>query len=376
MLFTQFGQQANAQQLDMDSVEIGLITCSPHEEVYSLYGHTALRFHDLRSKKDIAFNWGVFNFMAPYFELRFVFGLTDYELGLVPFDIFCEYYKQWGSEITEQVLNLTADEKRMIIDALTENLKPCNKVYRYNFFYDNCSTRPRNIIERCINGKIVYQERPGYRPSYRQMIHEMNAHHPWAAWGNDILLGLTADRETTPRQQEFLPHNLMLNFKDAQIQSTDGQVRPLVKEQRIILRQGIQTVTEDNIPSPIQCALIIAVIFALVLAWEVRHSRCLVWFDAIYMLIIGVAGCIVLATFFSQHPTTSTNLQILIFNPVHLFFIRSVLKRSPRALYWTIQITTICTMLIFSMFQDYADGVEILALCLLSRCWSHRKFKQ
>ena len=108
--------QAKAGKYDplvyMDSVEFSLITCSPHEEIYSLYGHTALRFHDLHYDKneDVVFNWGIFDFRKPHFALRFVFGLTDYELGIATFEPFCNYYRRWGSSVTEQVLNLTAEE--------------------------------------------------------------------------------------------------------------------------------------------------------------------------------------------------------------------------------------------------------------------------
>ena len=102
--------QDSIQSNAMDSVEVSLLTCSPHEEIYSLYGHTALRWHDLRSNEDLAFNWGVFDFRKPYFVLRFVFGLTDYELGTVPMKYFTEEYRNVGSSVTEQVLNLTAEE--------------------------------------------------------------------------------------------------------------------------------------------------------------------------------------------------------------------------------------------------------------------------
>ena len=83
----------------MDSVEVSLLTCSPHDEVYSLYGHTALRWHDFHETNgcDLVFNWGIFNFHKPHFVLRFVFGLTDYELGVGNYDAFCKYYEHWGS---------------------------------------------------------------------------------------------------------------------------------------------------------------------------------------------------------------------------------------------------------------------------------------
>jgi len=359
---------------DMDSIEIGLITCSPHEEIYSLYGHSALRYHNLRTKQDIAFNWGVFNYKAPHFVLRFVFGLTDYELGIFPFRGFIEYYRQWGSEVDEQVLNLTPEEKRRITDALAVNLRPENIIYRYNFFYDNCSTRPRNIIEDNIDGEIIYAPRPDYHPSFREMIHEKNAHHPWSAFGNDLLLGCKADCETTLRDQEFLPANLMFDFDHAVIKS-NGQTRPLVKERRIIVPAGKQVVKKEFPLSPFQCALLLGGLFLAVFIWEYKHKKCLPAFDAVVMAGLGITGCIIFIMLFSQHPTTSTNLQILLFNPVHLFFIPSVLRRKTPNRYWTFLLTLVCLFLIGSWFQTYASGTIILALCLLSRYWSHLKYE-
>ena len=221
----------------MDSVEVSLLTCSPHEEIYSLYGHTALRWHDLRTKEDLAFNWGVFDFKKPYFVLRFVFGLTDYELGTIPMKYFIMEYQRVGSSVTEQVLNLTAEEKRNLLQALIRNLQPENKIYRYNYFYDNCSTRPRDIIEQSISGELKYTERENFTPSYRETIRICTRNHPWATFGNDILLGAKADLATDRRQQEFLPDHLLYDFDHAQIYA-NGDYRPLVKERRIIVPPG------------------------------------------------------------------------------------------------------------------------------------------
>ena len=118
--------------------------------------------------------------------LRFVFGLTDYELGIANFSHFCRYYQRWGSSVTEQVLNLTSEEKLQLNLLLEENYQEENRVYRYNYFYDNCSTRPRDIIERCIDGKVVYEQRQDYSPSFRELTHEKTYRHRWATFGNDM----------------------------------------------------------------------------------------------------------------------------------------------------------------------------------------------
>lgn len=354
----------------LDSIEVSLLTCSPHEEIYSLYGHSALRWHDLhqegpRAGEDLAFNWGIFNFDKPYFVARFVFGLTDYELGVIPYKAFCAYYEQWGSSVTEQVLNLTNEEKQKIKEALANNLLPENRIYRYNFFYDNCSTRPRDIVEKCINGKVEYAQRTDYTPSYREMVGYCTRNHPWATFGNDILLGIKADWDTDLRQQEFLPGNLLYDFDRAQIYS-DGTYRQLVSERRMAVNPGVQIIEEDFPLTPIQCALILLAITIGISTFDWKRKKRSVWYDSILFLMQGLAGCVLFVMLFSQHPTTSTNLQILLLNPLALGFIPAVIRKKNKT--WPkVQTVMFILFLIGSFFQHYAEGMLIVALCLLLR---------
>lgn len=353
-----------------DSIEVSLLTCSPHEEIYSLYGHTALRWHDLHQSgpsagNDIAFNWGIFNFNKPYFVLRFVFGLTDYELGIMPFQYFCTYYEKWGSSVTEQVLNLSNEEKMKLEAALQKNLQPENRIYRYNYFYDNCSTRPRNIIEECINGKVKYAQREDYTPSYREMVGVCTRNHPWGTFGNDILLGIKADFKTDMRQQEFLPDNLLYDFDRAQIYA-DGTYRPLVKERRMVVLPGVQIIEKDFPLTPTECAVILLIVALLLRGLEWKLKKVFVWWDVLLMLAQGLAGCVLFAMIFSQHPTTSLNLQILLLNPLPLFFIPSII-RGKKTKWQNLLLVLVVLFFIGSLFQHYAEGMLILALSLLSR---------
>lgn len=352
-----------------DSVEIGLVTCSPHNEIYSLYGHTALRYHDLRTGEDCMFNYGVFNYQAPHFVLRFIFGLTDYELGIVPTRPFLQYYRKWGSSVTEQVINLTPEEKMAVIDALNENYRPENRVYRYNYFYDNCSIRPRNLIERCLSGRINYPDAAESNNTYRQLIHQRTDGHPWAAFGNDLLLGVKADIPVARREQQFLPGILQTDFAQATI--TDGNgTRPLVKETRLLVPPGVQKTLEDHLPTPFVSAILLLTLSVVVFFAEHIKKSTFRAFDVVLMAASGLAGCLLLCMIFSQHPTTSLNLQILVLNPAALCFIPAVVRK--RKTRW-FAIQAICIILFFigSFFQDYADGMEIVASCLLLRSLRH-----
>ena len=353
----------------MDSVEVSLITCSPHEEIYSLYGHSALRWHDLHKEgptagQDHVFNWGLFNFNKPFFILRFVFGLTDYELGVIEYEYFIPYYKKWGCLITEQVINLTNDEKRNLQKALADNLKPENKVYRYNYFYDNCSTRPRDITERSLNGKIQWAERDEYTPTFREIVRECNRNHDWSRFGNDILLGLKADFKTARTEQEFLPMNLMQDMALAQVYA-NGEYRPLVKEHRTIAPAGIQMIEPDWILSPTEVAIIIVMVALCIMLVEWKQRKRFIWWDVTLMVVEGLIGLLLTVMIFSQHPTTSINLNILLFNPLPLFFIPSVIKG--RNTWFKVLAVMIVLYALGGIWQSYPEGIWSLALCLLSR---------
>lgn len=370
LVSTDVKAQNDAVTAYYDSVEVSLLTCQPHEEIYSLYGHTALRYHDLKRNEDWAFNYGIFNFHAPHFVLRFVFGLTDYELGVIPTDIFKQEYRRFGSQVTEQVLNLTNEEKHAIHKALYENYRPENRVYRYNYFYDNCTTRARDMVERNINGQVRYQDNPDYEPTYREMVRECTMAHPWATWGNDFLLGIKADLKTDQRQQEFLPNNLLHDFARAQIIRTDGRYVPLVKETRQIVPSGVQIVEQDFPLTPTECAIILLIISLLVFAYEWKKRQTLKWWDILLMTMQGLMGLVLFVMIFSQHPTTNINLQILLFNPLPLFYIYNMYRRK-KTHYWNLLVCMVFLFYLGGIWQDYAEGLEIVALCLLIRYWSN-----
>ena len=358
----------------MDSVEFSLLTCQPHDEVYSLYGHTAIRYHELRpGGLDWAFNYGVFDFKKPHFVARFVFGLTDYELGAYPYKYFVKEYRRFGSMVTEQVLNLTDEEKMALHDALAINLRPENKIYRYNYFYNNCTTKARDIIESCINGKVEYAGREDYTPSYRDMVHSMTRNNPWSRFGNDLLLGIKADWKTDLRQQEFLPGNLLYDFDHAQIYS-NGSYRPLIKERRIAVPAGVQIIESGFPLSPLACAAILLAVGIVIFFFEWRKKRAFVLWDVLLMITTGTIGIVLTLMLFSQHPTVSLNLQIILCNPLSWLFLWPVI-RGRETRYWKITAILAVLFLIGSFFQCYAEGIHVLALCLLMQCYANMKIK-
>ena len=219
-----------AHAFPADSVEVSLLTCSPGTEVYSLYGHTAIRVKSYTTGEDWVFNYGVFSFNRPNFIWRFTRGECDYQIGALPFAYFAEEYEGRGSAVYQQVLNLRASEKERLWTLLVENMRPENREYRYNFLYDNCTTRARDRIEEAVEGKIIYPEQDTVR-TYREIIHQYTAQHPWAELGNDICLGAESDRHISVRDEMFAPFYLLRYANGAMIQGSDGSTRPLVLSQ-------------------------------------------------------------------------------------------------------------------------------------------------
>ena len=376
--------QAKAEDTDslllqkMDSVRISLITVDPGKEVWNLYGHTAIRFQDLSDGRDLGVNYGVFSFEDRSFIIRFVFGITDYEMGIFPMKLIVDSYRMEERGIREQVLNLTSEDKLAIYNALVTNSRPENIVYRYNYFYDNCTTRARDILVNHLKGKLQFTDNKSVYPSFREQTHAYNEDFLWTRFGNDILLGINADRSTTFEEQQFLPDHLRYDFDHALYNG-----KPLVKESRWILPQTYNEnghlSPEKNLGqvfSPTLCFLLLLVITVLVTTIEYRKRKFYWGFDLCMMLLSGTAGIILFLMIFSQHPTVRVNLQLLLLNPLPLFMAYPVVRRWRRQQesHWYEGLCIILIALFFlgGIWQDYAEGLYFVALSLLVRVISRK----
>ena len=377
------GQTADSIISNMDDVEVSLLTCGPGNEVYSLFGHTAIRVCLPSRGMDIVVNYGMFSFKQKYFIPRFVLGLTDYQMGITTFDDFkaeYEYEQRW---VFEQILNLTSKEKSALLQAIDRNYKPENVTYRYNFFYNNCTTKARDLIAANIDGKIKYNSATSEYPSFRELCHSKTFNNRWSQFGNDLLLGIQADLPTNISEQQFLPENLEHDFSLATIETNTDEAnnatigannaspRKLVShEEYIIPKYVAASAAPDSLPSPRALAIVIAIIIIGVSLIEYFWSKNLWLTDAILMPAIGLAGMILFVMIFSKHPTVNINFQILIFNPIALFMaIPMLMKQRNGMLTWWHKTYVLCLFLgiLCGLFQDYAEGIRILALSLLVR---------
>lgn len=352
------GQQGDTMEDDswLDSVEVSLLTCGPAPEIYSLYGHTALRIQDPVHQADWAVNWGVFNMRERFFALRFVFGLTDYRVAVYPMQEMLAEYAAERRWIKEQYVRLSREEKKKLLSLLDENLKPENVYYRYNYFYDNCTTRPRDLIV----GSLSHNDYPVTVPTqttYREEIHKWNEHHRWARFGNDLLLGVKSDVPLTSWEAEFLPDNLRKSFdKWDRVYGTHYLLAPQAE------------VSDDEGLTPLVCAIIVAVlIVALTMVGHFRKWP-LLWLDSTLMVLVGLPGIILFAMLFSQHPTVNCNFQLLLLNPLALWGAFLLWQKKWRRKVAWVWLACILICILGSIWQRYAEGIIVLAFALLVRC--------
>lgn len=352
----------------LDSIDVFLLTCQPHDEIYSLYGHTSLRLVDRATGMDYAINFGVFDSTSKNFALRFIFGLTDYMMAMYGFDRFLAEYRYYGSGVYQQHINMSREEKREFLNALYEASLPENVVYRYNFFYNNCTSKARDIVLGAMSGEVCYEPTSLQRGkrSFRELIHLKNSDHRWARLGNDLLLGVGADANTSHEDRQFLPEVLMNDFDSASIKGADGTVRPLVDESKWVLAPGTpyhpDNAFECQMSPRMMAILFFCAILSLCIAQLLLLRKVSLWVDYCVMLLYGTLGIILGAMIFSKHPTVSLNLQILIFNPLYLVFMFPKLHFR-----WRWHIVAGCCVVFFlgNAIQSYAEGMNIVALALL-----------
>lgn len=352
-----------------DHIQISLLTCSPGKEVWAQYGHTAIRYYDKESGEDLAINYGIFSLDQTYFIPRFVLGMTDYRMGVQPMDMFLAQYSYEGRGVVEQVLNLSAEDKEVIYKALQENMKPENVVYRYNYFFDNCTTRARDMLVNHLHGKVVYPP-ADEDATFRSMIHKWNNKYEWSQFGEDLLLGVNADRKTTKSEQQFLPENLRNDFDKARYNG-----KPLVKETNVLLDAETE-VAEPVFPlSPLSIALIFAVISLVMMLFSYRRQQVYWAWDLALMLTSGLMGIIFFVMIFSQHPCVSLNFILLFFNPLPLFFLYSTIKKK-KVIWWKIWGVLIILGLFGRLFQEIPLPILIVASFLLLHCIVHLRINK
>ena len=324
-----------AQQLqEEDSVHVSLVTFYPGSEPHNIWGHSEIRVQ--QGPVDVYFNYGVFDFQAPAFMWRFMLGQTDYLCQPVP-----RAYAMLGMEnrrMVEQELNLPQDKATMVRDFLWNNAQPENRTYRYKFLSDNCSTRPRDIIEMAAGEGLRYPAMSDSTVTYRDILAHYCRNYAWERFGIDLVLGWDVDTVLDQRATMFIPMLLMDAVAGATI-TTDSTTTRLVRATTVPIDKS----TEGNVRPPTPWYLLPMTVAVLVLAltlmvtWrDWRRHDVARWFDTVLFSAGGLAGCLLFfLIFFSTHEATSPNINIAWLNPLLLLLaILPWFKKTRNAARW------------------------------------------
>ncbi len=358
-----------------DSIEFSLLTCAPGNEIYSLFGHTAIRYRNITHQRDWTFNYGVFNFKQKNFALRFATGKTDYELGVFDYDDFKKDYIKTGRSITEQVLNLTPEEKVMLEATLFENARKENRTYRYNYFYRNCTTEARDKILSLVHlHDISITDK---RLSFRDAIHLYTNNYPWSELAMDLCIGIQADRIQEARYLCFLPDLLMAIIGSAHITHGSSKIEPLVKDEHT-LSVNVAKSEEKGFPlNPLQCMAVVAIVIVVFFFYEFKKEKFFVGIDIILLAFLGIVGCVLTIIMIGEHPCVRYNLNILLMNPLAFLTIPFVIiadKKKYHSRWWKYfeLVFVILIMADIIGIQDIPIVVEIMASFLLIRSLERR----
>lgn len=299
---------------DISNTEISVLTCSPGDEIYSIFGHTAIRVYNPNTKVDAVVNYGLFDFNQESFVYRFVKGETDYMCGVENFGSFLYSYAWRGSGVKATVLDLTDAEKERIIRVLTNDLKPQNREYRYNFAFNNCATKIRDIVNFAYSGK--YESLLPSEYTFRQIIGKYAENYPWFMFSFDVCLG-GKDYNTlmTPEEEQFLPEHLDVALNNSLINRDGKETRPNTR-QEVILTPAEKTIESTFFtPIVVACILLALSIINLALGNKCRIASNI--YSGTLLFTFTLVGLLItFLIFFSEHPFTTWNMNILIFNPL------------------------------------------------------------
>jgi hypothetical protein len=306
-------------------VSVYLITCGPGTATYSIYGHSALRIAIPERNTDLVYNWGVFDFATPNFAWKFAKGRLDYKLGVVSFDRFQQEYFLEQRWIKSQKINLEPDEINILFGLISDNLKPENLTYRYDFFYDDCSTRIRDLLEKSIGNKLTYPPEPRKDiPTFRDMVGKYQRPFPWLKLGVDLIMGTPGEKKASFRDKMFLPLDMQEGLSAALI-NRNSRLIPLLQNPEMVLDFETPVVKQSILTSPI---FIFSFLFILVIIFSALN-RNKIAAKAVDIVIFSIFSLLALLmiffNFFTDHQQMRWNINIIWLSPFVLLCLAAVI---------------------------------------------------
>jgi len=352
---------------EIPQAEVYLITCGPGTEIYSVYGHSALRIVIPEKKIDTVYNWGVFDFATPNFAWKFAKGRLNYMLGVYSFESFLKDYFLEQRWVISQKFNLETPDIERLFLLLEENLKPENITYSYDFYYDNCSTRIRDLIEKAVGEDLLYPPEKAKKElqTFRYLTGEYEKVYPWLKLGIDLLIGSPGDKKASFREMMFLPAHLKNGLSELLIRRNSKMI-PLLQNPEIVLDIDQQPIKEKLFASPLFVFSLLLIII-IMLTGLVRRKTANNIIDIFLFSVFSILALLMIFfNFFTDHHQLRWNLNIIWLNPFIILCLTSlVFKKDWSGWFRIVFYLTVLFLLFLALLPQHINNAFFPLIIIL-----------
>jgi len=353
-----------------DNIEFSVITIGPYEdELYSAFGHSGIRYRDKLNNIDLFYNYGIFDFDQPNFYLNFLNGRLLYMVGKYNYQTVESFYTNQKRYVKEQVLNLNDSEKIILFNYLEQNIRPENRTYLYNYVYNNCATKIRDILVTVYGERITFKYKSDNK-TIRALMDKYLKNNKWGDLGIDICLGLEIDKEASYSEEMFLPEYLFSNLEDSFL---DGNIN-LISKTNII--NSNSPLINKNIFQPQYVFLLFLIACVFLSFRQIKYSLLYIYFDFTVFFISGVIGTLLIYLWFFTDHLSSFNYNLIWavpFNLIFSFLLIFNFKSNLTRWYTIINSAVLFSLLILWNFlpQNLNDILILFVLGMLLRMFSN-----
>ena len=306
----------NKSLIEEDDFQISILTVGPGSDLVDAFGHTGIRIIDKKNNLDLVFNFGIYDYNAPNFYSNFFKGRPIFSLGINRFNDFFDSYVKQNRKVYEQIIKISNDRKKIIIESLIQNSKEENKFYVYEYFDDNCSTRVADILINEI-GELKVDLNKKTKFSYRELIRSKIGNNSIGSLGIDLCLGSKIDKKITTRQTFFLPEKLK-EFLDI-IEDNNPN---LVETKLLYTPNDTNSYKQQNILKPLWVSLFFSVLIIWLTFKDFKRKKQTKILDFLILTTLTIIGILIgYLWIFSNHSNGAMNLNILWANPLNFLLI-------------------------------------------------------
>ena len=358
--FSVFGQTFSVTE----HTEISILTIGPGDNLYDKFGHSAFRISDQTTETDLIFNYGVYDFDTPNFYTKFAQGKLLYKLAVSDYDSFLASYIAQDRWVKEQLLDLDYAEKNDLFQFLLNNAQPENQYYKYDFFYDNCATRIRDVLKAVLGDDLTYQDNLAAEGlTFRELIQKNVYWNSWGSMGMDIGIGAVVDRKATSWEYQFLPEYVFKAAADATL-SNGTNKKPLVNETRMIYNAAERHEKGNFFLSPLFFFGILGFLLIAITIKDSRSNGRSRFLDGTIFAITGIIGIIIaLLWLATDHSATVNNYNLLWAFPFSVLFFMHISKKQPKR--WLRRYIFFLVLLYVLLATHWLSGVQVYALSLI-----------